>query len=55
MNANGSAGLDADLAIGARFPHLLWIGIGVLASGALLLMLGGAGIYAAIRARVKAT
>jgi hypothetical protein len=54
MNANGSAGVHADLAIGARFPHLLWIGIGVLASGALLLLLGGAGLYAAIRTRVKA-
>jgi hypothetical protein len=55
MNANGSAGVHADLALGARFPHLLWIGIGVLAGGALLLLLGGAGMYAAIRTRVRAT
>jgi hypothetical protein len=55
MNANGSAGVHADLALGARFPHLLWIGIGVLAGGALLLLLGGAGLYAAISTRVKAT
>jgi hypothetical protein len=48
MNANGSAGVRADLAIGARFPHLLWIGIGVLGGGALLLLLCGGGIYAAL-------
>ena len=54
MNANGSAGVHADLAIGARFPHLLWIGIGALGSGAFLLLLGGVGMYAAMRTRVKA-
>jgi Domain of unknown function (DUF4389) len=51
MNANGSAGVHTDLAIGARFPHLLWIGIGALGSGALLLLLGGGGLYAALRRR----
>jgi hypothetical protein len=51
MNANGAAGVRAELAIGARFPHLLWIGIGVLGGGALLLLLGGGGIYAAVRGR----
>jgi uncharacterized protein DUF4389 len=51
MNANGSAGVRADLALGARFPHLLWIGIGVLSGGALLLLVGGGGIYAAVRRR----
>jgi hypothetical protein len=49
MNANGSPGVHADLAIGARFPHLLWIGIGALGGGALLLLLGGVVIYAAVR------
>ena len=49
MSADGSAGVNAHLAIGARFPHLLWIGIGVLGGGALLLLLGGGGIYAAVR------
>jgi hypothetical protein len=49
MNANGSAGVHADLAIGARFPHLLWIGIGALGAGGLLLLLGGGGLYAAVR------
>jgi uncharacterized protein DUF4389 len=51
MNANGSAGVGTDLALGARFPHLLWIGIGVLSGGVLLLLLGGGGIYAAVRRR----
>jgi Domain of unknown function (DUF4389) len=48
MNANGAAGIHTDLAIGARFPHLLLIGIGVLGGGALLLLLGAGGIYAAV-------
>jgi len=51
MNENGSAGIHADLAIGARFPHLLAIGLGVLAVGALLLLLVGVGVYAAVRVR----
>jgi len=51
MNVNGSAGVHTDLAIGARFPHLLWIGIGALGGGALLLLLGGGGLYAAVRRR----
>jgi hypothetical protein len=51
MNENGSAGIHTDLAIGARFPHLLAIGLGVLGGGALLLLLGGAGVYAAFRVR----
>jgi len=51
MNADGSAGVHTDLAIGARFPHLLWIGIAALGAGALLLLLGGGGLYAAVRRR----
>ena len=51
MSANGSAGIHADMAIGARFPHLRWIGIGALGAGALLLLLGGGGMYAAIHRR----
>ena len=51
MNADNSAGIHTDLAIGARFPHLLWIGVGVLAGGALLLLIGAGGLYAAVRTR----
>jgi hypothetical protein len=50
MNPDGSAGIRTDLAIGARLPHLLWIGVGALGAAALLLLLGGLGIYlAAVR------
>ncbi len=51
MNADGSAGIHADIAIGASFPHLLWMGIGALGAGALLLLLGGVGLHAAINRR----
>jgi hypothetical protein len=51
MKSDGSAGVHADLAIGARFPHLLWIGFGLLGASALLLLLGGGGIYAAVHRR----
>ena len=51
MNANGSAGVRTDLAVGARVPQLLWIGIGALAGGAVLLLLGGAVLYTAIGER----
>ena len=51
MNASGSAGIRTDLALGARFPHLLSIGIGALGGAALLLLLGGGCTYAAVRRR----
>ena len=37
MNADGSRDIDTSLSIGAELPSLLWIGIGVLALGGLLL------------------
>jgi hypothetical protein len=44
MNPDGSAGVQAELAIGAELDPLLWIGIGVLAAGAFVLVLGALGI-----------
>jgi hypothetical protein len=49
MNATGSAGVHTDLTIGARVPHLFWIGIGVLGAGVLLVLVGGGGLYVAVR------
>jgi hypothetical protein len=51
MNANGSAGINADVSVGARFPHLLTIGIAVLGAGILLGMLSGGAIYLAVSRR----
>jgi hypothetical protein len=45
MNADGSRGVEADLAIGAELPTLIWIGVGLLVGGALLMTIGGLLIY----------
>ena len=44
---DGSAGVRVDVAIGGRFPHLLWIGLGTLDAGLVLVLLGVGGFYAA--------
>lgn len=44
MNADGSAGVEGRLAIGAELDPVLWIGIGLLVGGLLLLLLGALGI-----------
>jgi hypothetical protein len=49
MNPTGSAGVRANLAIGARFPHLLRLGIGALSAGTLLVLVGAGGLFAALR------
>jgi hypothetical protein len=51
MNADGSRGVNAAVAVGARFPHLLWIGIGLLSGGGVLLLLGAGAIYAGVARR----
>ena len=51
MNPGGRAGVSADLAVGARFPHLLGIGIGALTFGLLVGLISAGVIYAAARRR----
>jgi Domain of unknown function (DUF4389) len=49
MNADAGRGVSTELAIGARFPHLLRIALVALGTGVILLLLGGAGLYLAVR------
>ena len=49
MNADGRPGVDVGADLGAEYPALLGIAIGVLAIGALLLVVGGFLITGAIR------
>ena len=49
MNADGRPGVDVGADLGAEYPALLGIAIGVLAIGALLLVIGGFLIAGAIR------
>jgi Domain of unknown function (DUF4389) len=49
MNADGSRGVESDMAIGAELDWLLWIAIGVAALGAVLLTLGVLGITFGVR------
>jgi Domain of unknown function (DUF4389) len=51
MNADGSPNVTADLSVGARFPHLLGIGIGLLSAGGALLLIGSLAIYGAASSR----
>ena len=50
MNADGTAGVRAEVSVGARLPHLLTIAIAVLGGGMLLAQSGG-GLYLAVRRR----
>ncbi len=53
MNADGTPGPISTLNVGARVPDLLSIGIGLLAGAALLLLISGATIYAAVPKRTR--
>ena len=48
MNADGAAGVSVDVGIGAELDALLWLSIGAIALGGLVLLLGLALVFAAI-------
>jgi hypothetical protein len=49
MNADGSLGVHTKVGVSAKVPVVLWLGIGGLAVGAILLAVGGVGIYRGMR------
>ena len=49
MNASGRSGIDVSTDLGARFPAVLWIALGVLVAGAVLLAGGALLVIGAIR------
>ena len=51
MSPLGKPGVSAELSVGARLPHLLAIGMGLLAAGFVFAVIGGGVIYAAARRR----
>lgn len=51
MNADGTPNVSAQLSIGARFPHLLTIGIAVLGAGIVIILLSSGGLAAIVRRR----
>jgi hypothetical protein len=54
MNANARPGIDVGADLGARFPALLWIAVGFLVGGAVLMAGGVLLILGAIRSPVPA-
>ncbi|MHB1833953.1 MAG: DUF4389 domain-containing protein [Solirubrobacteraceae bacterium] len=51
MNSGASAGVSADVSVGARIPHLLTISIALLGAGVMLLILSTGAIVLALRRR----
>jgi hypothetical protein len=51
MNTNGKAGLGVRADLGARFPALPWIGLGLLSAGAISAVGGGLLIAGAVRSK----
>ena len=49
MNADGSAGVDVGLSAGAEATFLLWLGIGLLVLGLLVLLGSGVLVFLAVR------
>jgi uncharacterized protein DUF4389 len=53
MNADGTSGVTADLSIGARLPDLAWWGVGLLAGGAVALVIASLMLVGAVRRRPR--
>jgi hypothetical protein len=51
MNAGGSAGVLAQVGVGATVPHLLAIAVGILAAGGFVLLVGAGIVFAAVHRR----
>jgi hypothetical protein len=51
MNADGSAGIDAQLELGAKVGFLVPVGVGLTVGGALLFMVGLGGVVVGLLAR----
>jgi hypothetical protein len=49
IHADGSAGVALGMTLGARISWLIWLAVGLLAGGALMLALGGMLVYLGIR------
>lgn len=54
MNADGSAGVDAQVSLGAHVPHLFWIGVGTAIGGSLLVLLAAGLLYLGARPTPRA-
>jgi hypothetical protein len=53
MNADASAGVDAELSLGAKVGFIFWVGLGLVIAGALLLAGGATLVYFGLRRQGK--
>jgi hypothetical protein len=51
MNADGSAGVDADIGIGAKLDWVVWVAVALLVVGGLVLLVGVLLLFFALRRR----
>jgi hypothetical protein len=49
MNTDGSAGVDLSTVVGAKVPMLIWVGVGLLAGGVVVLTIGSLMVYFSVR------